>query len=146
MCLNGLDSTPRILALECSIEIKHLDELVARVRGLAHQQTQIDECEHDISNVGRAAHAPVLEDEARHDAKAVEREVAAGQGELAPRDVPPFIEALLTEFEGGEHEEIRALVEPRLPEPDAVHDAVSKRQFCHNLPRYASQPVQRNGG
>jgi hypothetical protein len=45
-----------------------------------------------------------------------------------------LIEALLAILEGGEHKEICALVEPGLAQPDAVHDAVSKRQFRHPHP------------
>ena len=58
--------------------------------------------------------APVLENQARHHAEPVEREVAAGQRELAAGDVATFVEALLAILEGREHEQIRALVEPRL--------------------------------
>jgi hypothetical protein len=49
--------------------------------------------------------------------------------------VPPFLEALLAKLESGEHEQIRPLVESRLPEPDSVHDPVAKRQFSHFVPR-----------
>jgi hypothetical protein len=76
----------------------------------------------------------MLEDDPRHDAEALEGQVAAGQGELAAIDVPAFFEALLAELEGGEHEEVRALVESRLAEPNSIHNPVSKRQFSHFCP------------
>jgi hypothetical protein len=77
----------------------------------------------------------VLEDQPGHNAEALQRQIAAGQGQLAAVDVPPLVESLLAELERGEHEEVRALVESRLAEPNSVHDPVSKRQFRHFLPR-----------
>ena len=75
----------------------------------------------------------MLEDEARHDAESLEGQVAARERELAAGDVAPFVESLLAVLEGGEHEQIRALVEPRLSQPDPIHDAVPKRQLGHSL-------------
>lgn len=77
----------------------------------------------------------MLEDEARHHPEPLESEVAAGEGELSSGDVAAFIEALLAILEGGEHEKVGALVEPRLAQPDAVHDAIAKCQFGHGAPR-----------
>ncbi len=125
-------TAPRIFALECLIEIEDFHELVARVGGLAHEQSQIHEREHDVADVTAAAYAPVLEHEARHHAEALEGQVAARERELPSRDVPALVEPLLAVFEGGEHEQIRALVEPRLTQPDAVHDPVPKGQLRHH--------------
>ena len=123
------NSRPRVLPLERLIEVEDLDEFVTRVRGLAHQQTEVYEREYDITDVGAGANAPVLEDDARHHAKALEGQIAAGEGQLPAADVAAFFHALLAKLQGGEHEELRALVEPRLAEPDAVHDSVPKRQL-----------------
>src|SRR5581483_6176185 len=57
---DDLDDAPRIFALERLVEIEHADELVARVRGLADQQPEIHQCEHDVADVSGGAHAPVL--------------------------------------------------------------------------------------
>src|SRR6185369_15378527 len=92
------------------------------------------ECEYDIPDVGAVANAPVLQHHAGHDPEPIERQVTAGEGELPAGDVAAFVEALLAVFEGGEHKEICALVEPRLSQPDAVHDPVPKRQLSHSQP------------
>ena len=57
--------------------------------------------------------------------------VAAGEGQFLAGDVAAFIELLLAILEGREHEEVRALVEPRLAQPDAVHDPVAKCPIRH---------------
>ena len=40
-------------------------------------------------------------------------------------------QALLAVLQGGQDEDVGALVETRLPEPDAVHDAVPEGQLRH---------------
>jgi hypothetical protein len=60
-----------------------------------------------------------------------ERELAAGDRQLTAGDVASLGQALLAVLEGGEHEEIRALVEARLPHANAVHDPIAKRQLGH---------------
>ncbi len=137
-------AAPGILALECLIEIKHVDELAPGVGGLAHEQTEIDEGEHDGADVATGPHSPVLEHWARHDPEPIEGHIPASQRELSPRDMTALIEPLLAILEGGEYEQIRALVEPRLVQPNTVHDAISKCQFRHRVPR--SNRYMRNGG
>ena len=84
-----------------------------------------------FAEVGRRGDAPVLEHHAREHAVALQREIAARLGELAAGDVAALGEAGLAEFEGGEDEQVRGLVETRLAQPDAVHYAITKRQFGH---------------
>src|SRR5688500_7440634 len=80
-------TTPRIVALERVVESEDIREIETGVGGLADEEPQVHEGEHDISDVGRRAYAPVLEHQTRHDAIALEREVAARFGELAPGDM-----------------------------------------------------------
>ncbi len=109
-----MGSAPRIFALEGLIEIEHVGELVAGVRRLAHEQSELDERKDRIAEIGRARHAPTLEDDARHDAKPVEGEIPAGEGELAAGDMATLGETLLAELQSGKDEEVRALVEALL--------------------------------
>ena len=46
---------------------------------------------------------------------------------LGAADVLPLGAARLRVLQGRQHEQVAALVEARLPEPDLVHDAVAKR-------------------
>src|SRR5687767_2554444 len=95
---------PRILTLEGPIEVEDVGEIVARVGRLAEEESEIDEGEHDIADVGGAAHTPVVQDDPRGQAEALEGEVAAGFGQLTPADVPPFRESGLRVLERLEHE------------------------------------------
>ena len=113
------------------IEVEDVGKLIARIRGLAHQQLELDEREHDVADVGSAAYAPVLEDHAGEHAEALEREVATGEREFATGDVAPLRETLLALLQRAEHEEIGALVEPLLAQADAVHDSIAKSQLGH---------------
>src|ERR1041385_3389811 len=111
-------ATPGILPLERLIELEDVEELVARVGRLAHQQAEIHEREDHVAKVRRGFDSPALENQTRHDPEALEREIAAGKRELSPVDVPPLGKSLLAEFEGGQDEQIRALVEALLAHPD----------------------------
>src|SRR6185295_16708659 len=122
---DGVRPAPRVLAIERLIEVEDAGELLARVGRLAHEKAEVDEREHDVAEIRSTLDSPALEDEARHDAEAVEREITGGERELLARDVPALGQALLAELEGREHEEIRALVIPRLTQPDLVHDPVT---------------------
>jgi hypothetical protein len=86
----------------------------------------------------------VLEDEPGHDAIALEREIATSEGELAAGNVPALGELVLEMLQRGEHEQIRALIETRLPHANAVHDPVAKRQLGHRQPSLEVQYA--NGG
>src|SRR5438067_2522363 len=99
-------SAPGIVALERLIEVEHSQELVARVRGLAHEQLELDQREHHVADVERVVNPPALEDEPREDAEAIERQVATGERELAPGDVPSLGEALLAVLKRAEHEQV----------------------------------------
>jgi hypothetical protein len=127
----GVRSAPWVFAIECLVEVVHVGEFLARIGRLAHEESEVDQREHDVTNVGGALHSPALEDEARHDAEALAREVAARQRELAAGDVASLGQPLLAELERGQDEEIGALVVSRLAQPDPVHDPVSKCQFSH---------------
>jgi hypothetical protein len=81
---------PGIVALERAIEIENVDEVVLGIRRLADQETELDECEHDITDVTGTANAPVFQHDARHYTVTFEREPATRIGELRPRDVPAF--------------------------------------------------------
>ena len=73
----------------------------------------------------------MLEHQAREHTVPLEGEIAASHGQFAAGEVPSLGEALLAELEGGKHEEVRALVIPRLAHPDPVHDAIAEGQFGH---------------
>ena len=90
---------PRIVALEGLIEAENVGEIQARVRGLTDQKTHLDECEHDVADIGGRSNAPVVENQARHDAVAIERKISARFGELASRNVSPLGEPRLRELE-----------------------------------------------
>src|SRR5262245_49980523 len=132
---NGQRTGPGIFAFECLVKIKHVGELLSRVRGLAHEQTQLNQREDDVADVGAGPDSPVFQYDSRHDAKPIQGQIAAGQRELPAGDVAAFVEALLAVLEGGQNEQVRAFVEPRLPEPDTVHYSVAKCQFGHCSPR-----------
>src|SRR3712207_6184293 len=79
---------PGVVALERLPELEHAHELVARVGREADEEAEVHQREHDVAEVRGAPDAPVVEHLAREDAEAIEREVAARGGELAPADVP----------------------------------------------------------
>src|SRR5512133_461557 len=53
-----------------------------------------------------------------------------------------LIEPALAVLEGSEHEQIRALVKPRLAQPNSVHDPIAKRQLGHRFPPVSS-PIEK---
>src|SRR6478752_7214972 len=114
-------SAPGIVALERLVEIEDFRELVPRVRRLTHEQLELDQREDDVADVARVVDPPVLEDEPRQHAEAVERQVATGEGELAPTDVAALRKALLAELQRAQHEQVGALVEALLAHADAIH-------------------------
>src|SRR6185437_4341461 len=124
-------AAPGIFALERAIEIEHVNELVSGVGRLTHEQTQINQREYHIADVRAAPDAPMLEHHASHHAEPLQRQVAAGERQLEACDVPAFVEALLAILERRQGKQIGALVEPRLAQPDPIHDPVSKCQFRH---------------
>jgi len=120
---------PRIVALERLIEAEHIRKVEARVGGLADEEPEIDQREHDVAEIGGGPHAPVVEHETRHHSVPIEREVAARFRQLATRDVPTLRKTRLRELEGRKNEQVRVLMEPRLAQANLVHDTVSKRQL-----------------
>src|SRR5205823_14421746 len=112
--LRLLRAVPGVIALESQVEIEYVDELVARILGLAEQKAEVDEAEHDVADVGSGADAPVLEDDARHHAVALERQLTARVGQLDAGDVAPHRELGLTHLERGAHEQVRLPVKARL--------------------------------
>src|SRR5262245_15075606 len=132
---NGQCARPGIFPFECLVEIKHVGELLSRVRGLAHKQTQLNQREDDVTDVGAGPDSPVFQHDSRHDAKPIQSQIAARERELLARDVAAFVEALLAILEGCQDKQVCAFVEPRLSKPYAVHDSVAKCQFGHCSPR-----------
>src|SRR4029079_11875858 len=124
-------AVPGVVALECPVEVEDVDELVAGVLWLAEEKSQIDETEHDVTDIGRRRNSPVLENDLGHHAVPLEGERTAGVGELDPGDVTPHREMGLTHLEGCQHEQIRLLVKARLADANPVHDTFAKCQLSH---------------
>src|SRR4051812_41698487 len=132
--LNREHPTPGVLARERLIKVEDVGKFFPRIRGLTHEQPQIDQREHDVAQICAGADPPMLQYEPSHDAELVQREVPARQRKLPPTDVPPLLEPLLAKLESAQHEQIRTFIEPRLAQPNAVHDPVAKREFRHQSP------------
>src|SRR2546421_11122659 len=98
-----LDTAPRIFALERAVEVEDADELLAPVSRLADEESEVDEREDDVADVGGGADAPVVQHQARHDAVAFEREIAARHRELAAGDVAALGGPRPAEREGPGH-------------------------------------------
>jgi hypothetical protein len=120
-----------MMLLEFLVEPEDVDEIIASVGRQADEQAELDQCEDNVTELGRRSNTPMVEDDGRHHAIALEREVAARLDELAAGDMPPLGEAKLGELERREHEQVRALVKARLPRPNAFHDSLSKCQLRH---------------
>lgn len=120
---------PWIVTLERLIETEDIGEIEPGISGLTDEQPEVDEGEDDISDVGGRAHSPMVEHQASHYAIAIECQVAARFRELAASDVASFRQTRLRELERRKDEEIRMLMEPRLAEPNLVHDSITKRQL-----------------
>src|ERR1041385_6728317 len=115
---------PRVFPLERLVEVEDVDELVAAVGRLAHEEPEVDQREYDIPDLAARPDAPMLEDEAGHDAKALERQIPARKRQSPAGGVPALVEPLLGVLEGRQDEHVGPLVEALLPKADAVHDAV----------------------
>lgn len=118
--------------LERAVKVEDVIEFFPAIVRLADQKSKLDKSKNDIANIVCAANPPVLENHSGHYAIAVERQIAAGSGELATGDVAPLGQARLREFERRKHEQISLLLKARLPGADSIHNAISKRQQRHS--------------
>jgi hypothetical protein len=135
-----------MVLLEGLLELKDVDEIVARVGGQTDEKPEVDESEDDIAEVGRRTDAPMVEHDARHHAIALEGEVATRFSKLATGNVASLGKPELRELECRENEQIRALVKSRIARAYTLHHAISKSQLRHvttpGVKRSSSHPFQ----
>src|SRR5262245_9192745 len=118
--LRPLHTGPAIAGTEGGVEVIHPFEVLDSVARLLGEESGIDQREHDRTEVLGAPHAPVLQHRGREQAELLQSEVATGPGELGPRQVAARGETALRILEGGEHEQIGALVEAAVARPDLL--------------------------
>src|ERR1035437_4132448 len=127
--LGGGRGVPGVVAVERVPEVEDVREILSRVGRLAQQQAEVDEREDDVSELRGRGDAPVLEHHPREHSVTLQRQAAARLGQFAARDVTALGEARLAELEGGQHEQIRVLVETRLAPPDGGPEHAPNRPF-----------------
>ena len=141
-----MGGAPRVLALECVFKIEDAEEVVAGILRLTDQQTHLDEREHDIADVARAAKSPMFKDQSGGHAKALQRQLSASVCKLGTSDVPTFEKALLAMLKRRQHEEICALFKAWFTQTNLLHDAIAKRQLSHSsFPLYGAERLRTFG-
>src|SRR5438552_13373048 len=129
--LPPLHAGPAVAGAEHLGEIVHPLEVLGLVARLAGQQSDVDQREDDAAQVVGAGDTPVGEDGRREQSELVEREVAAGPGELGPGEVAPGGELPLRVLERRQHEQVAALGVAPLLLPDARERLLQRGEVAH---------------
>src|SRR5438093_48467 len=103
-------------------------ELVAR---LPREQPHVDQGKHDAPKILRAGDPPETEHGRRQQAELVEREVAAGPGELGSTQVAARRQLALRVLERRQHEQIAALVVAAVLLADPLERFLEGREIAH---------------
>src|SRR5258708_10181209 len=143
--LRAVEPGPAISGSERLRKVIHRIEVLDFVGLLLRQQADFDQQEHDAPQVVRGADAPEVEHRAGEQSELLQREVAAGPGQLRPREMPPRGEAALGIIEGGQYEEVGALVIAAVAGAHGVECGLQRQLFVHARARDWARPRGRGG-
>src|SRR5437660_1884566 len=129
--LPPLHAGPAVAGAEHLGEIVHPVEVLGLVARLAGQLSDVDQRDDDAAQVVGAGATPVGEDGPREQCEVVERERAAGPGELGPGEVAPRGELPLRVLERRQHEQVAALGVAPLLLPDAGERLLQRGEVAH---------------
>src|SRR6266550_511431 len=124
---------PAIPGPEHLREVVHGVEVLDPVALLPGEEADVDQHEHDAAEILRVGDSPVGEDRRGEQAELLQREVATGPRELAPREMPAGGEAALRELERGKHEQVAALVIAAVPLADLRERGFQRREVAHGV-------------
>src|SRR5213594_866393 len=126
-----LHPRPAVPGPEHFREIVHALEVLALVARLARQQPHVDQGEHDVPEVVGAGDSPVVQHGGRQQPELLEREIAAGPGELRPAQVAARRQPPLRILERREHEQVAALVIAAVLLPDPLERLLQRGEVAH---------------
>jgi hypothetical protein len=120
----GSDARPGIPCVEGRGEIVYGFEVFDPVALLSHEQTGVDEKEHNAPDVFSALDAPMRQHLSSHQTELLERKIPTRAGQLLPGDMAPHGPLSLTILEGREHKEIRPVLIALIELSDAFEDVL----------------------
>src|SRR5712692_11015181 len=129
--LHSVQPGPAIAGPEHLGKVVHPVEVLDRVALLPTEQPDVDEQEHDATEIPRRGDAPVTEHGRGEQAELLEREVAARPGELGAGDVAARRELGLRVLQRGEHEQVPPLVVAAVALANLVERLLQGRQVAH---------------
>src|SRR6267378_4453126 len=129
--LSALQAGPAVLGPEHFREVVHPIEVFDLVARLSRQEAHVDQREDDVPEVLGAGNPPVAQHREREQPELVEREVAAGPGELRPAQVAARRQLALGVFERREHEQVAALVVAAVLLADSLERFLQGREIAH---------------
>src|SRR3989449_4858522 len=129
--LAALQAGPAVPDPEHFREIVHPIEILELVARLPREQPHVDQGEHDAPEILGAGDPPEAEHGRRQQAELVEREVAAGPGELSSAQVAARRQLALRVLERREHEQVAALVVAAVLLADPLERFLQRREVAH---------------
>src|SRR5437660_2951653 len=129
--LSALQAGPAVLGPEHFREVVHPIEVFDLVAWLSRQEPHVDQREDDVPEILGAGDPPVAQHRGREQPELVEREVAAGPGELRPAQVAARRQLALGVFERREHEQVAALVVAAVLLADSLERFLQGREISH---------------
>src|SRR5436305_9848214 len=129
--LAALQAGPAVPDPEHFREIVHPIEILELVARLPREQPHVDQGKHDAPKILRAGDPPETEHGRRQQAELVEREVAAGPGELGSTQVAARRQLALRVLERRQHEQIAALVVAAVLLADPLERFLEGREIAH---------------
>src|SRR3989475_5336585 len=129
--LAALQAGPAVPDPEHFREIVHPIEILELVARLPREQPHVDQGEHDAPEILGAGDPPEAEHGRRQQAELVEREVAAGPGELSSAQVAARRQLALRVLERREHEQVAALVVAAVLLADPLERFLQGREIAH---------------
>src|SRR6267378_5943298 len=129
--LSALQAGPAVLGPEHFREVVHPIEVFDLVAWLSRQEPHVDQREDDVPEILGAGDPPVAQHREREQPELVEREVAAGPGELRPAQVAARRQLALGVLERREHEQLAALVVAAVLLADSLERFLQGREIAH---------------